>query len=966
MTFNNYTVIKEETVPALNGQGIILKHNKSGANLFIVSNDDNNKVFNVIFRTPPIDDTGLPHILEHSVLCGSRKYPVKDPFVELAKGSLNTFLNAMTYPDKTMYPLASCNSKDFRNLTDVYLDAVYYPNIYKDERILQQEGWHYELAEGDSSATINGVVYNEMKGASSSPEQVLFRKIQTALFPDSPYGLDSGGVPEAIPELTQKDFEAFHSSYYHPSNSYIYIYGDMDVEEQLKWLDEAYLGEFDAIEVNSNLTKVAAPEKMIEMTESYAIGNDESDEGKVFLSYNTAIDSFDNFYDSVGMEVIEYLLMDAPGALLKESLLGLGIAEDVFGSYDSGLLQPTFSIVAKNTELEHERVFVETIKSSLKAFADNGIEKRKLEAAINIFEFKFREADFGQYPKGVIYSIKAMDTWLYGGDPIDNFRYDTIFEGLRAGLDNGYFEELIRKYLLNNNHKALLRLVPDNTLALSKQKILDEKLKAFTDSLSEDGRDALLKSTADLKDFQTEPNAPEELEKLPLLELDDIDKKATPIHFDVFENGGVEYISHKTFTNDIVYAKLMFDFSMLTFEDIPYVGLLLKFLTRVGTKKYTVSELTDEINILTGGINASVNIYGLVDNPNECKPRLEVKFKCFSASVDKSVALVKEIILNTLFDDYKRMGDLINEVKSRLTMNLIRSGHTASITRSLSYHTLNGKYKDMLEGIGYYRFIEGIQEKDVEKVAAKVEAIRDRLMMKTNLSVLINADAEKVPTAYQALSNMIDGLPLGIELDDTSELMFETLNEGFKTSSKVQYCALTGDYAREGYKYSGTMKVLQTIMSLDYMWKEVRIKGGAYGGFGGFRKNGVFYLASYRDPNLADTYEIYKQLPEYIRSIELSDRELTKYIIGTVSGLDAPLTPMMKGERAAAMHMSSITNENDQQERNEVLGANNEALNSIADLIDAVIAQSYLCVVGNEEKIEEDKDILNTVETLFK
>lgn len=966
MTYNNYRLVEQEKIVSANGQGILLEHVKTGAKVFVLSNDDENKVFNIIFRTPPADDTGLPHVLEHSVLCGSRKYPVKDPFVELAKGSLNTFLNAMTYPDKTMYPVASCNAKDFRNLSDVYLDAVFYPNIYSDGRILQQEGWHYELDDINKDVTLNGVVYNEMKGASSSAEQVLFRQIQAALFPDHPYGKDSGGDPEAIPNLTQEQFETFHSTFYHPSNSYIFLYGDFDVEEQLDWLDTAYLSAFDQIEVASELEIVPAFEAPMTVEASYAIGSEESEEKRTYLSYNVAMSKPQKQYECVGLEILEYLLMDAPGAIMKDALLELGIAEDVFGSFDGGLRQPMFSIVAKNANVEDEAVFIEKIEEVLRKLVEEGIEERKLQAAINNFEFKFRESDFGQYPKGVIYSIKAMETWLYDGNPFDTFDYGEAFTVLRKGIDEGLFSHLISQYLLNNTHKAYLRLVPDKTLMQKRTDSLNQKMAAYTASLSLKDKEALIEETAALKVYQAEPNSKEALETIPLLSLDDIDPKIQPIEYEVVKDQGMSYVIHKTFTNNIAYMKMVFDFSMLSFEEVPYIGLMTKLLTRLGTQNYSLSELTDEINITTGGIRTGLNIYGIQDNPVECMPRFEVKFKCFGEKIDSTLALVEEVVCRTVLEDSKKIMDLILESKSRLTMGLMNSGHTASMTRSLSYHTLSGKYKDLLEGIGYYQFLETVTPETLDEVIAKLSEVYAKVVTTSNAAVMINTEEGLVEQSKLAIEGMLSGIPEGIAYEEELALDFKALNEGFKTSSKVQYCALTGNYAEEGYAYSGDMKVLQTLMSLDYMWKEVRIKGGAYGGFAGFRKSGVFYMGSYRDPNLRMTYKIYEGLTDYVRNLDFDERELTKYIIGTISGMDTPLTPQMKGEKAMASFMSGMTNEMAQDERDEVLGTTIESLRSLGEIIEKLLAQNYRCVIGNEQKLEEEKESLNQVVALFK
>jgi len=966
MEYRNYKVIKEERIEALNGLGILLEHEKSGARIMVVKNEDDNKTFNIIFRTPPKDDTGLPHILEHSVLCGSRKYPVKDPFVELAKGSLNTFLNAMTYPDKTMYPVASCNNQDFRNLVDVYMDAVLYPNIYNDPRILQQEGWHFELDDLEGDMTYNGVVYNEMKGASSNPEQVLFRQIQTALFPNHPYGYDSGGEPDAITDLTQEQFLEFHKTYYHPSNSYIFLYGDLDVVEHLTWLDEAYLKDFEKIEVDSELVKVEPFKNRNHVTKSYAVGQDTTIENKSYLSYNVAFDKPESQCENLGLEVMEYLLLDAPGAPLKEALLKLDIAEDIFGSYDSGLRQPTFSIIAKNTNVENEALFVETIENVLEKLAKEGFSKRKVEAAINYFEFKVREADFGQYPKGVIYSIKALDTWLYDGNPFENFAYDEAFRQLREGVENGCFTGLISTYLLNNPHTALLRLIPDPQMLAVKEKQLKAKLHEYGSTFTKEDKQALIEGTKALKKHQAEPNSREDLEKIPLLDLTDIKKEATPIQYDVVKTEGHEWILHKTFTNNIVYMRLLFDFSPLTFEELPYVSLLTRLLMRMDTQHHTYSELSDEINIHTGGINADTSVYGTNNEPDTCQTKFEVKFKCLGEKMEETLDLVKEILTESVFTDLNRLKDLIFENKSRLSTTLTSGGHTVSINRCSSYFNISARYKEALDGITYYEFLEKVvSENQYEAVAIKLKEVLDKITHRENLHILVNTEERLMTLAKNKLLELITVFPQkAITYEEISPITFEALNEGFKTASKVQYCALAGDYVKEGYLYNGHMKVLQTIMSLDYMWKEVRVKGGAYGGFAGFRRNGLFFLGSYRDPNLNKTYEIYKALPDYIKNLKLDDRELLKYIIGTMSNVDVPMTPQMKGERALGLYLSNVSKEDEQKERDEILSTTQNDLTSLGQLIEDVIGQDYFCVIGNESTIEDEKDMFVTIKTL--
>jgi Zn-dependent M16 (insulinase) family peptidase len=965
--FTNYTLKKEEVIIALDGTGYLLEHNKSGAKLLVIKNSDENKVFNVIFRTPPHDHTGLPHILEHSVLCGSQKYPVKDPFVELAKGSLNTFLNAMTYPDKTMYPVASCNQKDFQNLMDVYLNAVFYPNIYHDERILQQEGWHYELEAMDQDVTINGVVYNEMKGASSSPEQVLFRQILASLFPNHPYSCDSGGDPDDIPNLTLNHFLDFHRKYYHPSNSYIYLYGDLEMDEKLKWLDEHYLSQFERIDVDSKIQEVPSFKEPVKVHKTYAISSNQSTENKTFLSYNVAFQSPNSLAEDLGLQVLEYLLLDAPGAPLKEALQKLKIAEDIFGSYESDLRQPTFSIVAKNTESKHEDQFISTIQETLNELVATKIPHRKIEAALNFLEFKFREADFGRYPKGLVYSINSLESWLYDKDPFGKFQYDQAFLTLRDGITKGFFEQLLKENILNNSHISILTLSPDPKMLEEKQQLLNKKLSDYTRSLSEEEKKKLIQQTKDLKDYQASVTPPKDLKKIPLLELSDIDQDALKVDYTVETFEHSELVIHKTFTNNIIYMGISFDFSAFPIHRLPYVSLLVSLLGKISTDNFSYSELSDEINIQTGGIGFDLGVFTPQDSPDSCLPTLQVSFKCFSENVPSTIKLVEEILTRSQFDNVHRIKDIILEVKSRLSMGLVSSGHISSITRSLSYHAPEGVYQEYTEGITFYQFIEKIIEDDsFMDLSKELNHTLKMLLNKKNACVLINADEKHIQETKEHLTSFIHKLPLFESNLKKPDLTYEVLNEGFKTSSKVQYCALTGNFFKEGFSYTGYMKVLQTIISLDYMWTEIRVKGGAYGGFSGFKKNGLFFLGSYRDPNLKKTFKIYHELPHYIENLNLDDREISKYIIGTLSKLDTPLTPKMKGERALGLHLSKISHVDIQRERDEILSTRLEDLTALSHLVQKVIDQKYLCVIGNEVVIDSESETFKHVIQLFK
>ena len=606
---NAYEVLQTEDLSDLKSKGTLLKHKKSGARVLLMENDDENKVFTIGFRTPPSDSTGVPHIMEHSVLCGSKEFPVKDPFVELVKGSLNTFLNAMTYPDKTVYPVASCNDKDFQNLMHVYMDAVFYPNIYQHDKTFRQEGWSYKLDDPDGELTISGVVYNEMKGAFSSPEGVLDRVVLNSLFPDNAYSVESGGDPEVIPELTYEQFLDFHRKYYHPSNSYIYLYGDMDMEEKLRWLDEKYLSDFENEPVDSEIHLQKPFTEMKEVVQEYSIASEESEEDNTYLSYNKVIGTTLDEKLYLAFEILDYALLSAPGAPLKKALLDAGVGKDISGSYDNGVYQPIFSVISKNANVEQKEEFVRVIEDTLKDIVKNGINKKALRAGINYHEFRFREADFGNYPRGLMYGLQLFDSWLYDETkPFIHMQAIPTFEFLKEQVETGYFEELIQKYLLDNTHGSIVIIKPERGRTARMDKELADKLQAYKDSLSKEEIDALVKATKELEEYQEEESAPEDLAKIPVLGREDISREIAPIYNKELETGGVKLVHHEVETNGIGYTALLFDLSGIPEEKLPYISILQSVLGIINTKNYEYSELFNEINVHTGGIGTSLEL----------------------------------------------------------------------------------------------------------------------------------------------------------------------------------------------------------------------------------------------------------------------------------------------------------------------------------------------------------------------
>lgn len=966
--YHGFTLKQEKNINEINSVARVFEHDKSGARLLKLENDDDNKVFSVTFRTPPEDNTGLPHILEHSVLCGSRKFPSKEPFVELIKGSLNTFLNAMTFPDKTMYPVASKNEKDFYNLMDVYLDAVFYPAIYKHKEILMQEGWHYELESKSDDMIYKGVVYNEMKGAFSSPESVLMRKIQDTLFPDTPYGLESGGDPEYITDLTQKQFENFHSKYYHPSNSYIFLYGDGNLLEELKFINDNYLKDFNKADVDSELPIQQPIGQLKEFEIEYPISADEDEAEKVYMGMNFVIGTAMDPELYLAMEVLEHLLLGTPAAPLKKALIEAEIGKDVFGQLDNGILQPTLSVIVKNTDLSKKEAFKKVFLDTLSKLVQDGIDKKLVEASINIKEFQLREAEFRGYPKGLIYNIKCLDSWLYDHEPFMHLEYEAALDKIKSALTNNYFEGLINKYLIENNHSSLLILKPKKGLSEERESELKAKLLKYKKSLNDKEIEHIIEQTNQLKERQNSPDSQEALESIPLLELSDIDPKAEKLPLEVKEENELKILYHPVFTNNIGYVQLLFDTTTVRQEQIQYVALLSDILGKISTEQYHYSELSKEINIHTGDIRFIIQVYGDKNDYKKYYPKLTIKAKALINKLPRMFELIEEITSNTKLDEKKRLREIIREVKSRIEMRLINEGHMTSAKRLLSYFSNQSKYIEQLTGIEYYKFLADIDKQFDSKsddVLKNLKEVYKAVVNKNNLLTSITCSEDDYPKFLQSYQKYVAGLADSKSEKKTYTFELSNKNEGLLTQSNVQYVAKGYNFVELGYKYSGVLQVLKSIARYDYLWNNVRVKGGAYGAMAGFERSGNLFFVSYRDPNLKETIKVYDGFENYLAGFDVDNREMTKYIIGTMSGVDTPLTPSMKGERATEYYIRNISYEDIQKERDEILNAKKEDIKSLSKLVGDTMKQSRYCTLGNEGKIKQNKDLFDTLINVF-
>ncbi|MGN8830941.1 insulinase family protein [Selenomonas montiformis] len=960
---HGFRVLRKSEIGETNSVGWLLEHEKSGARLFFLQNQDDNKVFSISFRTPPVDDTGVAHIVEHSTLCGSRKYPLKEPFVELVKGSLNTFLNAMTYPDKTMYPVASRNDKDFQNLMDVYLDAVFYPAMRDNPQVLMQEGWHYEIEKPEDALSYSGVVYNEMKGALSAPDDLLESRIMSSLYPDTTYGFESGGDPEAIPDLTQEKFLAFHERYYHPSNSYIYLYGDLNIEEKLAYLDEEYLSRFDRIPVPSRIDRQPAFSQLVRWSGEYPVSEEEDTKEKTFLALNWVVGDSLNSRDMMGLEILEHALLRTPAAPLRKALIDARIGKDVDSNFEDDILQPFFSIIVNNAEADRAEAFRELVLNTLQNLADRGLDRTLLEASVNLLEFRLRESDYGSAPKGLIYGIRAMKTWLYDGQPEDSLRYEENLAAIREGLDQGYFEDLIRRYFLQNTHSTLLVLSPDKTLAEKRERELQERLAEKKAAMSPQEIQDVIRATRALKERQQSPESEEALRTIPVLGLSDIRRETYELPLSVREIEGTTVLFSDIETNGIVYLNLYFDAQTVPQEYLPYAYLLSELLGNVDTSEHTYAELANYKNLYTGGVAYELTTYTRNGEPDSNLPKFRIKAKALREKLPQLFLLLDEVLNRSRFTDAKRIRELLEQEQASMEVNLQRSAHQVVASRLAGYIHEAGRYADE-GGLPFYQFIRDLLQhfdEALPKMQAVFQELMPRLFNQHRLIISVTEREEGYPAIEQGFRKFRQTLSAKEFAPETYHWTLQALNEGLFSSSRVQYVSKGANFIQLGYPFTGSMHVLETILRYGYFWTKIRVQGGAYGAFTNFNRNGMMYFGSYRDPNLRETLDVFDGTAAYLRQFSASDREMDKFIIGTMSVIDTPLTPQMKGNAAATCWLRGISRADRQKNREQILDTRQEDIRNLAETIDACMKQNVFCVFGGQEKLEEERSLFGTI-----
>lgn len=967
---HGFELLREEHVPEVNSTARIYRHIRSGAELLSLINTDENKVFGITFRTPPVDSTGVAHIMEHSVLGGSRKYPVKEPFVELMKGSLNTFLNAMTYPDKTCYPVASQNLQDFYNLVDVYLDAVFYPTL--DPFTLKQEGWHYELESSDGEMTFKGVVFNEMKGAYSSPDSVLDEMSQRSIFPDTNYHVDSGGDPERIPDLTYTQFVDFHRRYYHPSNARIFFYGDDNPEKRLELLD-AYLNAFEAQPVDSLVPLQPAFRQPVRHVHPYEVGDDDPNP-RHWITLNWLLPEGGDAELSLGLGILENILIGNPAAPLRKALIDSGLGENLTGrGLETGLRQMFFSTGLKGVEAANVDRVESLIQTTLHDLANRGIDPNTVAAALNTVEFRMREYNTGSYPRGLLVMLNSLETWLFGGDPLQPLRFEGPLAAIKTKIASGerFFEDLIRRHLLENPHRTTVILQPDADLARRRNETENARLAAARAQMSADDVQQVVADTLELQRRQEAVDSPEALATIPSLQRADLEPTIRTIPSELIEaNGQPPVLVHDLFTNGILYLDLGFDLHALPAEWLPYVPLFGRALLETGTDRENFVQLVQHIGRTTGGIHqASLTSAAL--NRERGQAWFLLRGKAMLPQTGDLLGIIGDVLRTARLDDRERIRQMALESRAGLESHLADRGHAVVGSRLRARFSESDWAAEQMGGVSYLFFLRELIERidtDWPSVQTVLEGIRARLINRNSAICNITVNADGFTQVRGAIESFLGGLPDAPVEIHPWPLLAATENEGLTIRAQVNYVGKGGSLYAAGYQPHGSAHVIVNYLRSTWLWNKVRVQGGAYGGFCTFdRQSGVFTFLSYRDPNLTSTLRSYDETVDFLASLEIDDDELTRAIIGTIGEIDAYMLPDAKGYTALTRHLLGIHDAERQKNRSEILNTSMADFRAFAQTLAAVREHGDVVVLGSEEAItaaEKDGVRLKLVKVL--
>jgi presequence protease len=954
---SGFRLIEKRFIKETNAECLSFEHVKSGARLLKIAADDPNKTFCIAFKTFPESDNGAPHIMEHSLLNGSLNFPVKSPFDVLLKGSLHTFLNALTSKDITMYPVASMNHKDYFNLMHVYLDAVFNPLIYTDERILKQEGWHHELEDPDSPVVYKGVVYNEMKGSFSNPVRELWYQVFKILFPDNAYGLESGGYPASIPALTQEDFIAFHRRYYHPENSFIFLYGDAELEKELEFLDKEYLSSFDRVNNSVIISEQQPFVAMKKLTGHYPLMEGTSTDNQSFLSMNYVAGSGIDKTLTMALDILCEVLVNQESAPLRLALQKEEIGQDVSAS-SNNFQQNVVQILVQNANPQDINRFYEIVNAVLKEVVDKGLDKKEVEGVLNRMEFQLREGSDAQ--KGFTYINQSFPGFMFANDPFVGLEYEKPLAEMKKALATDYLESLIPKYFINNPHSLLLTLEPKPGLDVEKNAEVESVLMEFKSNLDTPALNRLIRETQELVAWQKREDPEEALETIPMLDIKDIDPVASWYPFEETTVNDTTMIYHEDFTNDVVHMNLFFDARTLPVDLIPYASLLSTIIGLMDTRNYSYGGLNQALNIHTGGFFTSLSTFLEANDDLLMIPKFKVTSKVMNIKTDKLFELTGEILNNTNYSETERLKNLVARHHSQLDAAIKRNGNRYAGIRLGSYFSNQGMFREITEGLEYFWFISDLNrnfDKQAEQVRAKLEKAASLLFKKENLVVAATCSKKDLDGFTSGLSKFLNTLPSDIVNYTPWVFNPEKRNEGIETASDVQYVIEGYDFKKLGYSWNGKMRVLSHILSTDWLQTRIRVIGGAYGGYSMVSPDGSFTFNSYRDPNLKETLENYRLTTDYLRNFDADRKSITRYIIGTIARIDQPLTPSQKGSRAASNYFSKRNKEDLQRDRDEILATTAEDIRGFSEMVGRILDQNTICIYGNAEKIRQEKDL---------
>jgi hypothetical protein len=954
--YNHFEIIQDRQVEEIASRARLWRHIQTGAEILSIENDDEHKVFGIAFRTPPTDSTGIAHILEHSVLCGSRKYPLKEPFVEMIKGSLRTYMNALTYPDKTCYPVASQNTKDFYNLVDVYLDAVFYPRL--SEEIFYQEGWHYELEDPNQPMNYKGVVFNEMKGAYGSPERLLSEYSRYSLFPDTTYGVSSGGDPQTIPELTYEQFKAFHQTYYHPSNARIFFYGDDDPEERLHII-HTYLKDFERMQVESAVALQLPFDQPRRETHPYSIDPRSKNEKRGMLTVNWLLDETRDSQLTLAFQMLGYILVGMLASPLRKALIESGLGEDLAGAgMATGMRQAYFSTGLKGIALEDAEAIEQVILQCLQNLANDGIDPQTIEAAMNTFEFHLRENNTGSSPRGLTMMMRALVTWLHDGDPLAPLAFEAPLAALKAHIesDERYFEQLIERYLLNNHHRSVIILQPDTEMSQRIHSEEQSRLDAARAAMSEMEVQEVIETTHRIRRMQETPDPPEALATLPMLQLSDLDRYNKTIPLEALEEQKTPILYHNLPTTGIVYMDIGFHLHVLPQELLPYAALFGRLVREMGTEKEEYTRLAQRIGAKTGGIRAQPISMAVRDDPVSSS-WLFLRAKATVSRVDDLFAILQDMLLSLKLDNRQRFRQIVLESKARQEASLIPGGSGFVNLRMRSCFTEADWINEQIGGISFLFFLRELVkqiEHDWPAVLHKLEQVRSLLFQRGAMLCNITVDEKEWKTISPSFSHFLAALPYTPTTPAVWTPTYGTGFEGLTAPSQINFVGKAANLYQAGYQRHGSMGVITNFLRTTWLWEKVRMQGGAYGCFCRFgRYSGVFAFVSYRDPNLLDTLQVYDQAAQFLRETSLSDTEVTRSIIGAISHFDSYQFPDAKGFTSMLRYLSGHTDEIRQQKREEILATTAADFRAFADMLDYIREQGIVMVLGSPEAIAQ-------------